>query len=111
MWTVGPEGNDYPPIGESCEQFHAHNGTALQPTLAVLATRPTHVPFATREDFINPSCCLNSTICGLISRTVHNTSLIGPNDFHGVRVYKEFAAKDQTARYLDGVPMVCPAAQ
>ena len=91
-------------LEESCKQFNAHNGTALQPTLAVLAD-PAHSCslFATREDFINPSCCLNSTICGLISRTVHNTSLIGPNDFHGVRVYKEFAEKDQTARYLDGV--------
>ncbi|MFR9255277.1 MAG: cysteine protease StiP domain-containing protein [Merdibacter sp.] len=30
---------------------------------------------------INPSCCLNSTICGLISRSVHNRSIIGPGTF------------------------------
>ena len=91
-------------LEESCAQFHAHSGTPLRPTLAVLAD-PAHSCslYATREDFINPSCCLNSTICGLISRTVHNKTLVGPDDFHGVRVYWEFAAKDQTARYLDGV--------
>ena len=91
-------------LEESCAQFNVHNGTSLRPTLAVLAD-PAHSCslYATREDFVNPSCCLNSTICGLISRTVHNKTLIGPDDFHGVRVYWEFAAKDQTARYLDGV--------
>lgn len=91
-------------LEESCEGFNLRNGTGLRPILAVLAD-PAHSCslYATREDFINPSCCLNSTVCGLISRTVHNDALIGPGDFHGVRVYREFAAIDQTARYLDGV--------
>lgn len=91
-------------LKESCEDFNRRNGTSLEPALAVLAD-PAHccTLYATREDFINPSCCLNSTICGLISRTVHNFQLIGPEDFHGVRVYREYAVLDQTARYLDGV--------
>ena len=91
-------------LEESCRAFNARNGTALRPTLAVLAD-PAHCCslYATREDFINPSCCLNSTICGLISRSVHNRSIIGPEDFHGARVYHEFAAIDQTACYLDTV--------
>ena len=91
-------------LEESCRAFNERNGTALRPTLAVLAD-PAHFCslYATREDFINPSCCLNSTICGLISRSVHNRSIIGPEDFHGARVYHEFAAIDQTACYLDTV--------
>lgn len=91
-------------LTESCALFNSRHGTHIQPTLAVLAD-PAHSCslFATREDFINPSCCLNSTICGLISRTVHNSEIIGPDDFHGVRVYREFQDIDQTARYLDGV--------
>ncbi len=77
---------------------------SLQPILAVLAD-PAHscALYATRQDIINPSCCLNSTVCGLISRTVCNDTLVGPHDFHGVRIYREFAHADQTARYLDGV--------
>lgn len=91
-------------LAQSCEAYNARHGSAVRPVLAVLAD-PAHAVslYATREDFINPSCCLNSTVCGLISRTVHNDALIGPDDFHGVRIYHEFAAMDQTARYLDAV--------
>ena len=91
-------------LRESCDAYNVGHGGAIAPILAVLAD-PAHSTdlYATREDFINPSCCLNSTICGLISRTVHNTTLVGPEDFHGVRVYREFAPLDQTARYLDAV--------
>lgn len=91
-------------LQESLDAFHRSHGTKIAPILAVLAD-PAHSCslYATREDFINPSCCLNSTVCGLISRTVHNTALVGPGAYHGVRVYREFASQDQTRRYLDGV--------
>lgn len=91
-------------LSDSCAAYSARSGTPVAPVLAVLAD-PAHCCslYATREDFINPSCCLNSTVCGLISRTVHNSRLVGPRDFHGVRIYWEFAGEDQTARYLDGV--------
>lgn len=97
-------------LEESCAAYAGRCGVSLPPILAVLAD-PAHscTLYATREDFINPSCCLNSTVCGLISRTVHNDRLIGPGEFHGVRVYQEFAAADQTARYLDGVCHWFPA--
>ena len=91
-------------LEESCAAYGRRHGVTLPPVLAVLAD-PAYccTLYATREDFINPSCCLNSTVCGLISRTVHSDALIAPGAFHGVRVYWEFAAADQTARYLDGV--------
>ncbi len=41
--------------------------------------------FGTREDFLIPSACLNSTVSGLVSRTVLNDDLIGPADFHGAK--------------------------
>ena len=37
------------------------------------------------------------------SLRIFNRSIIGPEDFHGARVYHEFAAIDQTACYLDTV--------
>lgn len=91
-------------LARSCEKFSEKYQCSLAPVLAVLAD-PAHSCslYATREDFINPSCCLNSTICGLISRSVHNEGLIGPDDFHGVRVYNEFRAFDRTYDYLDSV--------
>lgn len=97
-------------LEESCAAFNRERHAGVLPHLAVLAD-PAHSCdcFATREDFINPSCCLNSTVCGLISRTVHNRDLTGPGDFHGVRIYREFAGIDQTARYLDLVSGFFPA--
>ena len=97
-------------LAESCAAYNRTYGTALQPTLAVLADPAHSVSLcATRDDFMNPSCCLNSTVCGLISRTVHNQTLTPPGTFHGVRIYREFAGIDQTARYLDGVCRSFPA--
>lgn len=91
-------------LQQSCEAFYKSRRLKVSPVLAVLAD-PAHSTdlYATREDFLNPSCCLNSTICGLISRTVHNDRIIGPSDFHGVRIYQEFAHLDKTAQYLDAV--------
>ena len=45
--------------------------------------------FGTREDYLIPSACLNSTVSGLVSRTVFNTDHIGPDDFHGAKFYAE----------------------
>ena len=58
--------------------------------------------FGTRQDILVPSACLNSTACGLVSRTVLN-ELIGPGMFHGAKVYPELASADRSARFLDAV--------
>lgn len=58
--------------------------------------------FGTREDVLLPSACLNSTVCGLVSRTVLN-ELIGPATFHGAKVYWKLAAADRSAAFLDAI--------
>jgi hypothetical protein len=59
--------------------------------------------FGTREDFLIPSACLNSTVSGLVSRTVLNDDLIGPSQFHGAKFYAELATADLSTRFLDVV--------
>ena len=59
--------------------------------------------FGTRDDYLIPSACLNSTVSGLVSRTVLNTRLIGPGQFHGAKFYSEQRAVDRSARYLDAI--------
>lgn len=72
--------------------------------LAVLADPGECVElFGTRDDFLIPSACLNSTVSGLVSRTVLNTDLIGPGDFHGAKFYADLAAEDVSGAYLDAV--------
>ncbi|WP_258724434.1 cysteine protease StiP family protein [Cellulomonas sp. NS3] len=79
-------------------------GEGFRPDLAVLADPAGCVElYGTREDYLIPSACLNSTVSGLVSRTVLNDHLIGPGDFHGARFYAELAAADVSNRFLDAV--------
>ncbi|MCV7045994.1 cysteine protease StiP family protein [Mycobacterium frederiksbergense] len=84
---------------------HANEtGVQFNPDLAVLAD-PGHCvkTFGTRDDFLIASACLNSTVSGLISRTVLNRNLLGPNDFHGAKFYQDLAAHDQSGSFLDTI--------
>ncbi|WP_165978242.1 cysteine protease StiP family protein [Actinomadura darangshiensis] len=72
--------------------------------LAVLADPGRCTPlYGTRDDFLIPSACLNSTVSGLVSRTVLNDSLIGPGDFHGAKFYADLAGDDVSAVFIDAV--------
>lgn len=83
---------------------NAELGTAFAPGLAVLADTGHCVDiFGTREDYLIPSACLNSTVSGLVSRTVLNDRLIGPGQFHGAKFYASLADSDVSAVFLDAV--------
>jgi phosphoribosyl transferase-like protein/phosphoribosyltransferase-like predicted ribonucleoside biosynthesis protein/RNA binding Pelota-like protein len=76
----------------------------FNPEIAVLADPGGCVrTYGTREDFLIPSACLNSTVSGLISRTVLRADLVGPNDFHGAKFYRELAGSDVSEHFLDTV--------
>lgn len=81
----------------------------FSPELAVLADPGSCVrTFGTREDFLIPSACLNSTVSGLVSRTVLRGDLVGPDDFHGAKFYRELAEADLSAHFLDTVSAAFP---
>ncbi|MGW7617131.1 phosphoribosyltransferase domain-containing protein [Streptomyces antimycoticus] len=76
----------------------------FDPRIAVLADPGRCVDtYGTRDDFLVPSACLNSTVSGLISRTVLRADLVGPNDFHGAKYYRELAGSDVSGYFLDTV--------
>ncbi|WBP91765.1 phosphoribosyltransferase [Kitasatospora cathayae] len=79
-------------------------GTGFDPDLAVLADSGRCVrTYGTRDDFLIPSACLNSTVSGLVSRTVLRAGLIGPGDFHGAKHYAELAGGDVSEAFLAAV--------
>ncbi|WP_407946566.1 cysteine protease StiP family protein [Paenibacillus alkaliterrae] len=88
----------------ACSQMEQRYGIRLDDDLAVLAD-PGHCAgtFGTREDYLIPSACLNSTVSGLISRTVLRKDLIGPDDFHGAKYYREWMASDLSNLFVDTV--------
>lgn len=91
-------------LTEALDAYHAAGGARFDADLAVLAD-PGHCvrTYGTRDDFLIASACLNSTVSGLVSRTVLNRDLIGPEDFHGAKFYADLAADDVSGRLVDTV--------
>ncbi|MDT9692222.1 phosphoribosyltransferase [Streptomyces sp. P9(2023)] len=92
-------------LAEAVEEFERREGiSGFDPQIAVLADPGSCVrTYGTREDFLIPSACLNSTVSGLISRTVLRADLVGPDDFHGGKFYRELAGADVSNDFLDAV--------
>jgi hypothetical protein len=91
-------------LEQALDAHASEHGVRIAPRLAVL-TDPAHVAelCASRGDELIPSACLNSTVSGLISRSVIRPDLLGPDAFHGVRVYREFADRDVSRTYVDTI--------
>ncbi|MFF3335431.1 phosphoribosyltransferase [Streptomyces sp. NPDC002888] len=92
-------------LADAIREFAESDGiTGFDPEIAVLADPGSCVrTYGTREDYLIPSACLNSTVSGLISRTVLRADLVGPHDFHGAKFYRELAGTDVSVEFLDAV--------
>ncbi|MEU0783432.1 phosphoribosyltransferase [Streptomyces sp. NPDC006173] len=92
-------------LADAVKEFEQAEGVSgFDPEIAVLADPGSCVrTYGTREDFLIPSACLNSTVSGLISRTVLRSDLVGEHDFHGAKFYRELAGSDVSVEFLDVV--------
>ncbi len=86
------------------------DGLDFSDDLAVLAD-PGHCvrTFGTRDDFLIASACLNSTVSGLVSRTVLNDAFLSPGQFHGAKFYSNLADGDVSTVLLDAVSAAFPS--
>jgi len=91
-------------LTQALREAAGDGGPVFSDDLAVLAD-PGHSvrTFGTRDDFLIASACLNSTVSGLVSRTVLNPKFLGPGDFHGAKFYRELAGSDVSGVLLDAV--------
>ncbi len=88
----------------ACKTLLEKYNITLDANLAVLADPAGYSnAFGVREDFLIPSACLNSTVSGLVSRTVLRDDLIQKNDFHGAKYYKELNEFDESNDYLEKI--------
>jgi hypothetical protein len=89
---------------KSIDSFFEQYGFQLDGDLAVLAD-PGHCStlFGTREDFLIPNACLNSTVSGLVSRTILNDELIAEKDFHGAKYYSNLENRDVSLLYIETI--------
>jgi hypothetical protein len=76
----------------------------LDPGLAVLSDLAGLSAMAAgTDDYLIPTCLLNSVVSGLISRTILTADLIGPGDFHGCLLYSHLAPWDLSLAVVDRV--------
>lgn len=91
-------------LNKTCSELNKKMDINLNSDLAVIADPGFLVnTFGTREDFLIPSACLNSTVSGLVSRTVLRDDLIGEFDFHGAKFYKELINEDASNLFIDTI--------
>ncbi|MEU6848771.1 phosphoribosyltransferase [Actinacidiphila alni] len=89
-------------LAEAVKDFDGEG--VFDPDIAVLADPGGCVStYGTRDDFLIPSACLNSTVSGLVSRTVLRADLTGPDEYHGAKFYRELAGSDVSGLFLDTV--------
>ncbi len=85
-------------------KFNRENHTTLSDHLYVVSDIAGMADFAvTNEDYLIPSSSLNSTISGLVSRSVLNRDYIATGEFHGCLYYQEYAKSDLSLWFVDEV--------
>lgn len=91
-------------LAVALDVYHEKTGIRFGGELAVLADPGSCVEiFGTRADFLIPSACLNSTVSGLVSRTVLNDDYIGPDDFHGAKFYSDLIPSDVSYEFIEAI--------
>lgn len=84
------------------KSFQDTDGVNLNASLHVIADLSgTAAEAATVEDYLIPCSLLGATISGLVSRSILNAEVVGPDDFHGCVYDCEFAAHDLSRWFLD----------
>lgn len=91
-------------LEQAVQMWNERFSQKLDETIAVLAD-PGYCAhyFGTQEDFLIPSACLNSTVSGLVSRTVLNDAFMEPGDFHGAKYYQELETFDVSNSYIETI--------
>lgn len=88
-------------LKKSILEFNQKYKTKVSDKLYTIADISGSADFcSTEEDYLIPSAVLNSTVSGLISRTVLNKEFISKNDFHGCKFYSDLIKDDLSLYYI-----------
>lgn len=84
------------------EHFNTTHRTTLSASLYVVSDIAYNSDFSiTNEDYLIPSSALNSTVSGLVSRSILNHTHIKPHEFHGCKYYEELKEADLSLWYIE----------
>ena len=101
-WTG--KGSIISELNKSINEFNDKYRQNLDSSLAVIAD-PAKLceVYGTREDICVPNSILNSTVSGLISRTILNENYIGEKDFHGAINIDYLKDQDYSEYYINEI--------
>lgn len=97
---------------QACRQYNKRTDHHISADLAVLAD-PGYCAaiFGTRQDLVIPSACLNSTVSGLVSRTLLNEKLMDTTGFHGAKTYEHLKHMDESQEFITAIVQFFPVQQ
>jgi pyrimidine operon attenuation protein/uracil phosphoribosyltransferase len=88
-------------LTDALDRFASSDGVRFGDELAVLADPAGCTPLhGTRDDYLVPSACLNSTVSGLVSRTVFNRAWTPEGTLHGAKQYRELGPRDHSRSFV-----------
>lgn len=91
-------------LAASLQAFADSDGITIPAELYVLTDLSGWATVAaSSEDYLIPSCILNATISGLVSRSIYDKHTAGPTDFHGCLYYEQFASHDLSNYFIDAI--------
>lgn len=91
-------------LTKAIKMYNEKTGRNVDDGLVVLADpAKKSAIYGTRHDICIPNACLNSTVSGLVSRTIHNEELISEDDFHGAKYFGNLASNDLSNYFLEVV--------
>lgn len=90
-------------LKSSLATYNTANGSNIPAELFVISDiGGTADVAATYDDYAIPSALMNSTVSGLVSRSILNDQ-IGENDFHGCVIYEHLRAHDLSTWFVDQI--------
>ena len=91
-------------LATSLQAFAVSDGIPIPPELYVLTDLSGWAAVAaSSEDYLIPSCILNATISGLVSRSFYDKYTTSPTDFHGCLYYEQFARHDLSNYFIKAI--------
>lgn len=91
-------------LAVSLSAFATTDGVVIPAELYVLTDLSGSAAVAaSADDYLIPSCILNATVSGLVSRSVYDEQAIGNDDFHGCVYYEQFASDDLSGYFVDQI--------
>ncbi|MDP2902201.1 MAG: tellurite-like stress resistance cysteine protease StiP [Methylovulum sp.] len=91
-------------LATSLQAFADTGGVSIPAELYVLTDLSGDAAVAaSSEDYLIPSCILNATVSGLVSRSVYDGQLIDAADFHGCVYYGQFEPHDLSNYFVDEI--------